>query len=1060
MKCPHCDNELQMVGTFAVCPVHRIVDVPPVTAGAQNAGSPAANLPASELHTRVLTSYPFAIAHGLHRVITAESAASAVDCVFFTYEATLRFSALVLISQFLQSPQQNPQVSRVAPLLRMPHLNDWFTVLNAFAKHLFPQSGNGYASFAEGGPLSAELVRAARKLSKLQHGPGQVHGQFLKLRNLKAHFPPWDEQRCREELPGLTALLDSVLELFAPVASLTVLRLSSNGFVSMMVGAHEPFPEMALTDPAIEALFDDSSLVVRGPDNAALPLYPLFLGQEILAEGYQEPLLLFAGHTQRNAAYLGVRCRAESQEAFERYENLLATKHISPLLTRESMKPWQVADWAREATLGVVENLRGVKYFPEFYQERRAAGTVELEGDKRQITGIDDAVERWLAAGKESALIVAAEAGSGKTSLFCRLSEQLLGTGVAQSERSHDDCVLLLLGAAVREGQNLFDLIRLGLGVSAASGGIAQFNELLSIWQRVSREEDAAHESRRLMLLVDAVNEAWEPKALLEEIAGLAAAAAAANKQAGRAFVRLLISVRAERIETLQARWAERSDTPFLQYPENFAHFEDARGQLAPYLSLRAFTEAEAAAAYDRAQSALEKPCPAPWTSLAPTTRRLLCQPLMLTLFHQAYAGRREFVSSLTGEALWAAWLNRSFDPRYGRAALEQRALDLADRCIDLGANQVPQDVADEWTRAWRVEQGDPARISAELDWLERLSEAGLLRRTESGGYDWVSDSLAEQVYWRALRRRDPALREASVRAWLALPATPRLDGALVQAGMALWQSGRASDVRWLMNGPPERASAQISRIVLTVAPLGAKAEISTPLERFGAGLRDLLGVDKDMPIEHTRLLLNILQRQVWPVIESRLGSAPALGEICGGSLELATKLADLEPDNRQYLRDLSVSYNQLGDLDGRDDPAQARDWFGKGLAIRERLADLEPDNRQYLRDLSLSYDRLGDLDGRDDPAQARDWFGKGLAIRERLADLEPDNRRYLRDLSVSYGNLGDIELAAGNKLAAREWLTQGLAVAERLLTKDPTSADYKSIVDYFRRRLGGADSP
>ena len=122
--------------------------------------------------------------------------------------------------------------------------------------------------------------------------------------------------------------------------------------------------------------------------------------------------------------------------------------------------------------------------------------------------------------------------------------------------------------------------------------------------------------------------------------------------------------------------------------------------------------------------------------------------------------------------------------------------------------------------------------------------------------------------------------------------------------------------------------------------------------------------------------------------------------------------------------------------------------------------SDLEPDNRGYLRDLSDSYNQLGDLDGRDDPAKARDWFVKGLAIRERLADLEPDNREYLRDLSVSYGNLGDIELAAGNKPAAREWNTQGLAVTERLLTKDPTSADYKSIVDYFRRHLGGADSP
>jgi hypothetical protein len=122
----------------------------------------------------------------------------------------------------------------------------------------------------------------------------------------------------------------------------------------------------------------------------------------------------------------------------------------------------------RRNTLGVLQNLRGLEYVPELYQERLAA-----IGDSATPTyeypdvfleevdpGPDDTVMHWLEHGRESALIVAGEAGMGKTSLFCRLVERLLAPvggsiveGGREDELSEDhgltlprDCVLLLPG--------------------------------------------------------------------------------------------------------------------------------------------------------------------------------------------------------------------------------------------------------------------------------------------------------------------------------------------------------------------------------------------------------------------------------------------------------------------------------------------------------------------------------------------------------------------------------------------------------------------------------------
>ena len=63
-------------------------------------------------------------------------------------------------------------------------------------------------------------------------------------------------------------------------------------------------------------------------------------------------------------------------------------------------------------------------------------------------------------------------------------------------------------------------------------------------------------------------------------------------------------------------------------------------------------------------------------------------------------------------------------------------------------------------------------------------------------------------------------------------------------------------------------------------------------------------------------------------------------------------------------------------------DPAAARRYYEDGLTIAKRLADAAPENADYARDLSVSYNKLGDLAmSGGDPAAARRYYEDGLTI-------------------------------------------------------------------------------
>jgi tetratricopeptide (TPR) repeat protein len=168
-------------------------------------------------------------------------------------------------------------------------------------------------------------------------------------------------------------------------------------------------------------------------------------------------------------------------------------------------------------------------------------------------------------------------------------------------------------------------------------------------------------------------------------------------------------------------------------------------------------------------------------------------------------------------------------------------------------------------------------------------------------------------------------------------------------------------------------------------------------------------------------------------------------------------RLAAAEPERADYQRDLSVSYIKMGDLfsalgQGED----ARQAFGKSLAIAERLAQAEPERADYQRDLSISYIKMGDLfsalgQGED----ARQAFGKSLAIRERLAQAEPDRADYQRDLIVSWVKMSEIEADR-----AGQHLSRALAIARDLQDRGRLMPSDVGIPGELARRLAALAAP
>ena len=87
-----------------------------------------------------------------------------------------------------------------------------------------------------------------------------------------------------------------------------------------------------------------------------------------------------------------------------------------------------------------------------------------------------------------------------------------------------------------------------------------------------------------------------------------------------------------------------------------------------------------------------------------------------------------------------------------------------------------------------------------------------------------------------------------------------------------------------------------------------------------------------------------------------------ALAAFSEGS-SIARRLAQVDPSNTEWQRDLSISHNKVGGARlAQGDVPGALATLSESLSIRERLAQADPSNAQWQRDLSLIRDVIDSL--------------------------------------------------------------------------------------------------
>lgn len=175
--------------------------------------------------------------------------------------------------------------------------------------------------------------------------------------------------------------------------------------------------------------------------------------------------------------------------------------------------------------------------------------------------------------------------------------------------------------------------------------------------------------------------------------------------------------------------------------------------------------------------------------------------------------------------------------------------------------------------------------------------------------------------------------------------------------------------------------------------------------------------------------------------------------------VQIDRNLAEAAPGDTQAQRNLSISYEQLGNVHLRTGAiGSAITCFRTALEINRRLAESASADLQAQRDLSISYQKLGDLHLQTSEfSEAMDAYRECHSIRERLLQTEPDSADARRELAISHIQLGDISLTANAVDAARESYQAARTALELLAEGQPADVNLRRDLSVLSNKQGAA---
>ena len=130
----------------------------------------------------------------------------------------------------------------------------------------------------------------------------------------------------------------------------------------------------------------------------------------------------------------------------------------------------------------------------------------------------------------------------------------------------------------------------------------------------------------------------------------------------------------------------------------------------------------------------------------------------------------------------------------------------------------------------------------------------------------------------------------------------------------------------------------------------------------------------------------------------------------------------------------LRIGSGTPGGADADGPLTAARKVYQQALEIAQKLAAADPSDAQAQRDLSVSYNRLGNVQLQSgEVTEALGSYQQGLKIRQKLAAADPSDAQAQLNLVVSFGQLGRVNQKEKEYQRAIAWYEQALVILKRL---------------------------